>query len=126
MTFGGSPCPSLWGYIPDTLISICNTLKHNPSLDHSSLQDDLSSKLEQLLRLSTDNPFHQAKPLAVQIPLNNTSKIYIDDTIGITLDINDNAKRVSTAVPLVIHDISQPLSVSDPIPRKEIISMKKS
>jgi hypothetical protein len=26
MTFGGSPCPSMWGYISETLADICNTL----------------------------------------------------------------------------------------------------
>lgn len=29
MTFGGSPCPSLWGYISDTSADLCNALIHN-------------------------------------------------------------------------------------------------
>jgi hypothetical protein len=127
MTFGGSPCPSLWGYISDTLADICNTLIHNPSWNHSSLYDVLSSTLETPLSFLSNIPFHEAKSLAVRIPHNNIGKvdIYIDDTIGIALDFNDNVNRVSKAVPLAIHAITRPINEFDPIPRKEIISMKK-
>ncbi len=34
MTFGGAPCPALWGYISDTLADVCNCLIHNPHWNH--------------------------------------------------------------------------------------------
>jgi hypothetical protein len=36
MTFGGSLCPSLWGYISETLADTCNTLIQCTSWDHFS------------------------------------------------------------------------------------------
>jgi hypothetical protein len=29
MTFGGAPCPALWGYISETLADVCNMLINN-------------------------------------------------------------------------------------------------
>ncbi len=77
MTFGGSPCPSLWGYISDTSADVCNTLIHNPSWDHLHLYDDLSSKLEDPSNFPSDTPFHPAKPLSVQLPPNTIRKVDI-------------------------------------------------
>jgi hypothetical protein len=51
--------------------------------------------------------------------------IYIDDTIGIAPDIEDNVSRVSKAIQLAIHSIACPLDSSDPLSRKDIISFKK-
>jgi hypothetical protein len=100
MTFGGSPCPSMWGYISDTTADICNTLIHNPSWDHNKLFDNLSLPLDKPLHLSNDIQFREAKPMSVEIPPNDIGKvdIYIDDTIGLALDINDNVRRVSKMV----------------------------
>jgi hypothetical protein len=71
--------------------------------------------------------FAQTKDLLVHIPRNDIGKvdIYIDDTIGITLDNQDNIQCVSAAIPLAIHTIARPLDPLDTIPRKEIISLKK-
>jgi hypothetical protein len=46
--------------------------------------------------------------MSVPIPTNNIGKvdIYIDDTIGIAVDINNNLRRVSN--PLVIHAYHTP------------------
>ena len=84
MTFGGAPCPSMWGYISDTLADICNKLIHNPYWDHHKLFDNLSSTIEEPSSLPPEVPFHTAKSLAVKIPPNNIRKvdIYINDSIG--------------------------------------------
>jgi hypothetical protein len=72
-------------------------------------------------------PFHQARELFMEIPINNMGKtdINIDDTIGIERDINENNSCVSYTIPLAIHTLARPSSDSNPIPRKDIISMKK-
>jgi hypothetical protein len=46
MTFGGSPCPSLWGYISGTIADTCNTLIHNSLWNHNTLYDSLSTSLD--------------------------------------------------------------------------------
>jgi hypothetical protein len=127
MTFGGAPCPSLWGYISDTLADVCNTLIHNVHWDHNKLSDPLSDHLLPPLSLPEHEQFYPALPMAVDIPSNDLGKVdvYIDDTIGITPDIEDNNSRVSRAIPLAIHSLSRPLDSSDEIPRLDIISLKK-
>jgi hypothetical protein len=127
MMFGGSPCPSLWGYISDTVADLCNTLILNKYWDHRTIFDPLSNTLEPPKSLPDMIPFHPAKDLSINIPVNDTGKtdIYIDDTIGIAPDIGDNVLRFSKAIPLVIHTLARPTISSDPIPRKDIISMKK-
>lgn len=98
-TFGGTPCPPMWGFISDTLADVSNTLFYNESLDPSSFN----------------------------LPINDIGKvdIYIDDSIGIALDSNDNSHHVSYSIPLAIHSISQAAEPLDYIPRKYIISLKK-
>jgi antitoxin component of MazEF toxin-antitoxin module len=126
MTFGGAPCPSMWGYISDTLEDICNKLIHNPYWDHQKFSDSLSSTIEEPSSLPPEIPFHPAKSLAVKIPPNNVGKvnIYIDDSIGVALH-TANTYRVNAAIPLAIHSISRPLYKNDPAPRNEMISLKK-
>jgi hypothetical protein len=127
MTFGGSPCPSLWGIISETLADISNIIIQSKHWDHQILHDQISDELDSPLSLPDSVPFHPAKELAVSIPLNDLGKvdIYIDDSIGITPDLQDNTSRVSQAIPLAIRTLSRPLNNSDIIPRKDIISTKK-
>ncbi len=82
MTFGGSPCPALWGFIPDTLADICNTLLHCKNWDYTSLYDPISDLISSPKSLLEHIPFHQSKDLSVTLPINDIGKvdIYIDDT----------------------------------------------
>jgi hypothetical protein len=65
MTFGGSPCPSLWGIISDTLADICNTLLQCKSWDFTSLFDPISASILPPNSLPENITFHQSKELAV-------------------------------------------------------------
>jgi len=127
MTFGGAPCPSMWGYISDTLADISNSLIGNLYWDHGKLFDLLSNTIEDPLSLPASIPFHLAKELSINIPVNNLAKvdIYIDDSIGVAPDIGDSVIRVSKSIPLAIHSIARPLNPADSLPRKDIISLKK-
>jgi hypothetical protein len=127
LTFGGSPCPSLWGIISETIADIANTLLHNPFWNHNELSDSVSDLIDPPLPLPDDVPFHASKELSVSLPENSLGyvDIFIDDNIGVVLDIDDNAKRLQRAIPLAIHTIARPLDPEDVIPRKDIISLKK-
>jgi hypothetical protein len=127
LTFGGSPYPNLWNCISETGTDIANMLIQNQFWDHKSIYDNLSTTIQVPESLPDDIAFTHTKELAVNIPTNDIGKadIYIDDTIGVALDKNDNVKRVSAAIPLAIHILSRPLDSLDDIPRKEIISLKK-
>ena len=94
MTFGGSPCPAMWGYISDTLIDISNTLIHNKHWNHESLFDPISLQINEPKPLPDSIPFAQAKEIYFDLPQNNIgiSDIYIDDSIGIAPDIDNNVR----------------------------------
>ncbi len=66
--------------------------------------------------------------LLIKVPENDLGKvdIYIDDSVGIIPDINDNATRMDHTIPLIIHALARPLDESDQLPRKDIISLKKN
>jgi hypothetical protein len=127
LTFGGSPCPNLWNCISETGTDLANMLIQNPYWDHRTLHDPLSSTIDTPETLPQEIPFAQTRELAVDIPINDIGKvdIYIFDTIGISLDKNDNVQRVSAAIPLAIHTLCRPIDPLDEIPRREIISKKK-
>jgi len=124
MTFGGTPRPLLWGYISDTVADVTNARIHNAFWDHSSLFDEISDSLDAPRSMDDDVPFHPAKPLAVNIPTNDVGKvdIYIDDSIVVALDLDNNPCRVSRAIPLAIQAITRSTDPLDPVSRKDIIS----
>jgi hypothetical protein len=127
MTFGGAPCPSIWGVISKVITDIGNSLLQNDLWSHTDLYDHISDQIEAPISVSKSIPFHQSRDLAVEIPVNDRGKIdiYIDDLIGIAPDIADSPTRVIRAVPLAIRSLARPISNRDVIPRKDIISLKK-
>jgi hypothetical protein len=127
LTFGGTPCPALWGLISDTIIDTCNTLIQNHHWDHNTLFDPISELIDEPSSLPDSIPFSQAKDLMIEKPLNNRgfTDIYIDDSIGIAPDIGDTPLRVNRAIPLAIKTFARPMDTNDQLPRQEIISLKK-
>jgi hypothetical protein len=127
MPFGGAPCPSLWGYISDTLADVCNPLIHNARWKHDELFYPLSTLLAPPKSLPKSTPFQPALPISVKVPVNDLGKvdIYINDTIGITPDFNNNTSTVSKTIPLTFHSLARPLDPSNKLPRRDIITLKK-
>jgi hypothetical protein len=128
MTFGGAPCPSIWGVISETMADLGNSLLQNPFWDHSKLFDTIMDSLEDPLSLPDDIPFHQAARLSVPVPLYENGKIdiYIDDFIGVAPGVGDTVSRVAQAIPLAIHSIARPVILSNPIPRKTSFLLKNT
>ena len=127
LTFGGSPCPGLWGIISESITDITNTLLQNPFWDHDLVFDPISESLYPPLNLPDSVIYHLEKDLAVSLPTNSLGyvDIIIDDSIGIIPDLGDNATWMRRAIPLAICTMTRPLDHNDVIPRKDIISMKK-
>lgn len=95
LTFGGTPCPALWGLISDTIIDTCNTLIQNDHWDHNRLSNPISNLIDEPLNLPESIPFGQA--LMMDMLLNNRgfTDIYIDNSIGIAPDIGDTPLQVN-------------------------------
>jgi hypothetical protein len=89
MTFGGAPCPSLWGVISETLANIANSLLQNPHWDHHLLYDPISDTLDSPSSLLESIPFHPGKELAVSLPPNDRKVILI-----FTLTIQQGSRRI--------------------------------
>jgi hypothetical protein len=77
--------------------------------------------------LDKDIPFKQAEHLLVNIEENDCGKsdIYLDDNIGIAPDLQDNVRRLSIIMPLVICLLGRPLHASEPIIQKWLLSLSK-
>jgi len=127
LTFGGLPCPNLWGCLSESITDLSNMLIQNNYWNHTKLFDPLVNSLNEPVSLPADIPFAQTKSLSISIPTNNIGKsdVFIDDIIAISLDNDDNIRRVCSAVLLAIHTVARPLDSQDEIPRKEIILLKK-
>jgi len=127
LTFGGSPCPPLWGLISETMIDVCNSLIINKFWDHEKLFDPISNQLNEIISLPDASHFHPAKELSVKLPQNDIGlvDIYIDDSIGVAPDIASNPTRVNRAIALAINSLARPLNENDPLPRHPMTSQKK-
>jgi hypothetical protein len=127
LTFGGSPCPPLWGLISETMINVCNSLIINKFWYHKKLFDPISGQLNEIISLPDATHFHPAKELSVKLPQNDIglADIYIDDSIRVAPDIASNLTRVNRAIGLAINSLARPLDENDPIPRYPMISKKK-
>jgi hypothetical protein len=52
--------------------------------------------------------------------------IYINDTIAISLGINENLNRINNAIPFVIHTLACLINLSDLFPGKDIFLLRNS
>ena len=127
LTFGGTPCPSIWNTIAEPITDIANRLITCPDWDHKLFHDPLLELIKNAKSLPDTHLYAKAKELAINIPPNNIRKIdiYIDDNISISLDKDENTLRTNTAILTAIRAISRPIDSSEEIPRKDIISLKK-
>jgi hypothetical protein len=127
-TFGGTPFPYLWSVHSEILGDLANDLIQCNAWDHKTLKSPLQELLPAPLRTDSDAPFAAAKPMAVTMPQNDRGivDVYLDDLPPVCVDINDNAERCAAAVPLAIHIMGRPVEPSEPIPRDELLSIKKT
>lgn len=87
LTFGGTPGPYEWGVISETVCYLANALLHDDNGNPSTLSSP--KKLPEKRILSDDIPFGTGRDLIVDIPIDarGTIDCFIDDTIGLTVNI---------------------------------------
>jgi hypothetical protein len=76
MTFGGYPCPSMWGFISATIANVGNTIIHNDHWNPSKLHDPLSEILEEPIPLPDNMEFHPAQILVVDMDCTRQQRKY--------------------------------------------------
>ena len=73
--------------------------------------------------------FAEVKDLIIDVPLDTrgTSDVYIDNTIALTLDVEDsnNVHRLEQATLLAIHCAVREKHNDEPIPREEMAARSK-
>jgi hypothetical protein len=84
MTFGGSPCPSMWGILSESITDVCNTLIQCKSWDYTNMFDKLSNTIPNPISLSDNIPFAKTRELSVKLPVNDLGKV---DALDNTNDI---------------------------------------
>jgi hypothetical protein len=127
LTFGGKACPNEWSVISETTTDLANDLLRCPDWNPDEIHAPIQKHVPETVYLSADTPFAPGLPLVVNLPNDDQGKAdcYLDDIISIIPDINKNLKRGAAAVPLAIHLIGRPMADSEPIPRDDLISLKK-
>jgi len=83
----------------------------NDEWDHQTIFDPIFNQIENALFLPDSVEFHQSRDLAVQLLPNDCGKIdiFIDDSIGVALDLGSTPIHVSRAIPLAIRTLARPL-----------------
>jgi hypothetical protein len=129
LTFGGSPCPNIWGCLAEPICDLANAIMEHDDWDPLSLHAP-NHELVPPKKLMDDNiPFAEGKPLIVDVPVDPKGKsdLYIDDLISLAVDIpgSDNVKRLERGNLLAIHATARPKHPSEPIPREEMAAENK-
>ncbi len=116
------PCPSLWGYISDTIVDMCNELIHNPHWGHSRIFDELSTTVEEQLRYL----------LLSQISSGTNSFQWYQKSWYLHWQFHRSCTRCQwqsnqsqCSSPISNTRLLSSIEQQNPIPRNEIISLKK-
>jgi hypothetical protein len=128
MPFGGKPCMSQWSNISEMACDLKNALiQDNICPPPSLLLSEFSALLTDPELLDSSIPFAQARPMSVDVPVNDHGKAdnYIDDMTPVCVHINDNADSCAAAAVLVFDFLSRPLDTNVPITREVLLSMVK-
>lgn len=127
MTFGGAAFPSMWSNCSEIIGDLANDLILCPDWNPSELHSPLQHLIPPPLRPTSHEPFAQAKPMSVTLPVNDKGlvEVYLDDIPPVCVDIGDNVDRCNAAVPLAVHLLGRAKHHDEPIPRDEILSIKK-
>ena len=127
-TFGGSAFPALWSCYSEILCDLSNDLIRCPAWDHTTLTAPIQHLLPAPLRFESPEPFAPAMEMAVDIPFNDEglAECYLDDIPPVCVDIGQNAERCAAALPLALHILGRPVTTSEPIPRDDLLSVKKT
>lgn len=130
LTFGGKPNPSRWSDLSEMLCDLGNDILRSPASWNPDTQFS-----PHLARLPIDpvpypfptTPIHLAKKLAVAMPLddfNPKAECFIDDKFVAFLE--RDMSRGRGILPFLLDLIGRPVHSAEPVPRDELLSLKKS
>ncbi len=129
LSFGGKPCPFEWGVISETICNLANAILLSNDWDPGKFFAPNQHLVPESELLAPDVPFAAGAKLIVEIRIDpqGTHNVYIDDIIGLTVDIpgSNNVARGQAAALLAIDATARPNHPDEPIPRKSMDARDK-
>jgi len=129
LSFGGKPCPYMWGVFLETICDLANAILFDNDWEPSDLFAPNQSLVPTRVLLDDDIPFGEGAELIVDIPIDprGSHDVYINDLILVTVDIpgTDNAARGQSASLLAIDATARPNHPDEPIPRESMDARDK-
>ena len=92
LNFGSAPGPYEWGGISEPICDLAMRILHDPTWDPNTLHDPNPELVPPPVLLDDSISFGIGKHLILNVPLNPrvVTDLYIDDTTGITVDIESS------------------------------------
>jgi hypothetical protein len=127
LTFGGAPCPLEWGSIAESICNLANAILLSNDWDSLSLQSPAQHLVLNKIVLANDAPFGIGWDLIIDIPVNPRGivDLYIDDFVGLSVDINNTAVHLEQAPLLVVGSTAREVSRVKPLPRNDMEARPK-
>ena len=128
LPFGARRAGGKFSVISDTITDLATEISSDDSWDPDLIHSDIYRVIEDLpVNLeNSENSFGQAYPLFVDMePKDIAFDNYIDDIIGIGIDLHRIRKCLLHAPALACHVLFRPVIKSDPIKRNNIINSEK-
>ena len=118
-----------WGVLSEYICDLSIAIILDAGWDPTSLCAPNGHLVPQILFMDNYIPFIEGKGMIIDVPVDarGTAVVYIDDTISLTLDVEDsnNVQRLEQATLLVIHFSAQEKHNDEPIPREEMAARPK-
>ena len=124
LTFGGKLCPSEWSALAEPICDLSTALLHEERWDPTTLASPSQSLVPPPVRnQDSTRPLGAGRELVVDVPVNprGTHDLYLDDIVGLTLDVPGSNNRDPTMLaspsqllvppPVKDQDSSEPLGV---------------
>ena len=127
LPFRGSPCPPDFCLLSDMICDTINDLLLCEDWDETKVYSEFSDFVPPDEELDESIPFGKAESLAIDLPQNDKGyfDVYIDDFLGITVDIGNNKARLKAAPGTVIDAVSHRAKGSLGVKRENMIARDK-
>lgn len=128
LSFGGSACPSCWCVVGEAMVDLANDLLLNQDFKVDSIVSRYFESILDSEYLSDDIPFGFALPTVTRPPTREqgTIDIFVDDMIGICVDIDQNPRRMCQAMLASVDGCCRPPNNEERPPRSDDIHMSKT
>ena len=127
LPFGGSPCPPDFCLLSDMICDTMNDLLLCKDWDETKVSYEFCNFIPEDEVLDDSIPFEPAKSLAVKLIPNDKGSfdVYIDDFLGIAVDIGNNKARLKAAPGTVIDAVSHRATAPLDVKRDGLIARDK-